>query len=789
MAKKPTYEELAKKIQELKRSESERKKAEDALKESERNLKRAQHLSKIGSWYYDWDSDTEVWSDECFKLYGINKDYYPDNIVPESLSLSLSSNPEEIANLSTSLAEKNDTYELEYTTIPINGQLKTIHSYCEVERDNNGNVLKVFGADHDITELRQAEEELQKLALVVKYSSELVNLATMDGKMIFLNEAGSKMLGIRPDEVEQYNIMQVIPDHLKELVESKLLPALMRGNTWEGDLQYRNVKTDKLTDVHAMTFTVKEPNTGNVLFLANVSLDITERKRARDALKQSEELFRLIFQVSPDSISITGPKDEYIDVNTGFTIGSGYTREETLGKTSEDLNLWVDKGELEDVRKTLAENSIINNFEARFRGKDGSISDALFSATVFEMNGEYHTLSVTKNINELKEAQKEQSRLEAQLQHVQKMESIGTLAGGIAHDFNNLLMGIQGKTSVMLYNHKKNDAFYDQLKSIEQMIQSGSEITNQLLGYARKGKFDIKPEDLNNLVENSSKMFASTKKGIKIHTKYQKNIWAVEIDKNQIDQVLLNLFVNASQAMPKGGDLYIETENVILDEVYVKPHLIKPGEFVKISVTDTGTGMDEATRQNIFDPFFTTKDTGKGTGLGLASAYGIIKNHKGIINAYSEKGIGSSFNIYLPVTDKKITDDIKPPDNIKKGSETILLIDDEQRIIDAGKGMLEIVGYKVLLAASGKKAIETYRKKSKTIDLVILDMILPEMDGSEIYDRLKGINPNVKVLLSSGFTQNGQAKEIIDKGCNGFIQKPFTLEQLSQKISEILNME
>ncbi|MBW1814334.1 MAG: PAS domain S-box protein, partial [Deltaproteobacteria bacterium] len=515
--------------------------------------------------------------------------------------------------------------------------------------------------------------------------------------------------------------------------------------------------------------------------------DITERKQAEEELRKSEQLFRLIFQVSPDSITITGPNEEYIDVNPGFTLGTGYTREEVLGVTSEDLKLWVDDGSLEMLRKTLTERGMINNLETRFRTKDGFISDSIFSATVFEINNEYHTLSLSKDISELKEAQKEKSRLETQLQQVQKMESIGTLAGGIAHDFNNLLMGIQGKTSILLYNINKDDAVYDQIKSIEQLIQNGSEITSQLLGLARRGKFEVNPENLNKLVQNSSKMFASTNKEIKIHRKYQKNIWAVEINKNQIDQVLLNLFINASQAMPKGGDIYIETENVMLDEVYVKPYLVDPGKFVKISVSDTGVGMDEETMQKIFDPFFTTKDEGKETGLGLASAYGIINNHNGIINVYSEKGVGTTFNIYLQVTDKKVVDYSKPQEKIIKGSETILFIDDEQRIIDAGKEMLEIIGYKVLLAASGKAAIETYRKNGKIIDLVILDMILPEMDGSKIYDRLKDINPNVKVLLSSGFTQNGQATEILDKGCNGFIQKPFTLEQLSQKISEILN--
>jgi CheY-like chemotaxis protein len=282
-------------------------------------------------------------------------------------------------------------------------------------------------------------------------------------------------------------------------------------------------------------------------------------------------------------------------------------------------------------------------------------------------------------------------------------------------------------------------------------------------------------------------MFIATKKEINIHEKYQDDIWTVEADKSQIEQVLLNLFINAWQAMPRGGKLYIETANLILDEDYVKPYQVHPGEYVKISVTDTGTGMDRSTMERIFDPFFTTKEVDHGSGLGLASVYGIVKSHHGIINVYSEKNIGTTFNIYLPSCEKHIVEDDIPLEKPKKGIETILFVDDEERIIEAGREMLLALGYKVLLAKNGKEAITVYSENRKKIDLVILDMILPEMDGSEIYDRLKEINPDVKVLLSSGYSINGKATEILNKGCNGFIQKPYYLGRLSQKINEILN--
>ena len=241
--------------------------------------------------------------------------------------------------------------------------------------------------------------------------------------------------------------------------------------------------------------------------------------------------------------------------------------------------------------------------------------------------------------------------------------------------------------------------------------------------------------------------------------------------------------------MPGGGHLYTQTENVTLDENYVKPFEIDPGEYVKISVTDTGVGMDDTTKERIFDPFFTTKEMGRGTGLGLASAYGIIKNHNGIINVNSEKGEGTTFNIYLPTSEKKVVDEKRLSEKILKGKETILLVDDEDTVIEVGKPMLEKMRYEVWTAKGGKEAIEIYEKNQKEIDMVILDMIMPDMGGGETYDKLKKINPQIKVLLSSGYSINGQATEILERGCDGYIKKPFSMVGLSQKIREILDKD
>ncbi|UCH06091.1 MAG: response regulator [Deltaproteobacteria bacterium] len=389
--------------------------------------------------------------------------------------------------------------------------------------------------------------------------------------------------------------------------------------------------------------------------------------------------------------------------------------------------------------------------------------------------------------SELKERLEAEIELQKKLAESDKFRALGLMASGVAHDFNNLLMGIQGNASLMLLDIDSVHPHHDRLKNIEQSVQGGAELTKQLLGFTKGSKYEVKSTDLNEVVEKTSRMFAPTRKEIKIYKKYQKDIWAVKVDQAQIEQVLLNLYVNAWQAMPGGGDLYLQTENAVLDREFVRAIDLKPGKYVKISVTDSGVGMDEKTRKRIFDPFFSTRKMGRGTGLGLASAYGIVKNHGGYINVASEKGEGTTFTVYLPVTEEKVMREKKPTERLMKGEETILLVDDEAMILDVGKQMLEKMGYKVIMADSGKTALDIYRKKRDDISLVILDIIMPEMGGGETYDKMKKVNPDTRVLLSSGYSIDGEATEILKRGCNGFIQKPFSVASLSLKLREILD--
>lgn len=347
-------------------------------------------------------------------------------------------------------------------------------------------------------------------------------------------------------------------------------------------------------------------------------------------------------------------------------------------------------------------------------------------------------------------------------------------------------MGIQGRTSLMLMDTEDSHQNHEQLEGIEDYVRRAANLTNQLLGFARGGKYHIVPVDLNVLIKQNAGMFGRTKKEISIHTKFQQGIWTVEADNSQLDQVLLNLYVNAWQAMPGGGEINILTKNCNLADSFVGPFYLKPGRYVEISVGDTGIGMDHATRKRIFEPFFTTKEKERGTGLGLASAYGIIKNHDGIITVKSEKGKGSTFTIYLPASEKVVREAQILPEEQVAGNGTILLVDDEEMILDVGKAILNKLGYRTLTANSGDKAIEIYKGNQNGIVLVILDMVMPGMNGRETYDRLKEINSEITVLLSSGYSIDGAAGDILKGSSDGFIQKPFDVKILSGKLKQIL---
>ena len=526
-----------------------------------------------------------------------------------------------------------------------------------------------------------------------------------------------------------------------------------------------------------------------------------ENRLINEKLRNSERRYRFLVQNSPDIIYTLDSEGRFTFVNDAIERLLGYSREELIGKNYQTIVATEDRERskwLLNERRTGRRACSGEELKLRFSHK----AEKYRQCEVQHLTIELKATGIYANSAEGKRAGKflgtygvardisYRKHLESQLMHATKMESIGTLAGGIAHDFNNILMGIQGCASLMLYDiQDKKDKNYVRLSNIEQYVQSGAELTRQLLGFARAGKYQVKPTDLNLLIEKSTSMFGRAKKEVDIRKLLQEDLWPSNVDQGQIQQVLLNLYVNAWQAMPGGGVLTIETRNVSISPSQARELDLKRGSYVKITVSDTGIGMNEEILQRAFDPFFTTKEKGRGTGLGLASAYGIIKNHDGTIRVYSRVGEGSTFELYLPATEKQPAPQESPAQRAKTGSGCILVVDDEEHIVEPTRAMLESLGYEVLTARSGLQAVETVRRHNEKISLMMLDMIMPGMSGNETFVKVKQVNPSLKVLLCSGYSIDGQAREILNCGCDGFIQKPYTLEQLGEKVSSILSGE
>lgn len=530
---------------------------------------------------------------------------------------------------------------------------------------------------------------------------------------------------------------------------------------------------------------------GRLISYDGLIQDITEKRMVEDALRASEERYRNIFENAVEGIFQSTPEGRFLHVNPAMARFYGYGSPRELIDSITDIQdqIYVNPADRQRFKDHLEQYGAIERFESERYSKDGTtVWTSVNAHVVRDASGKtlyYEGTSI--DISERKKAEEENKKLQKQLFQAQKMEAIGTLAGGIAHDFNNMLMGVQGYASLMLLDTKQDHPHYEKLRGIEQQVQSGADLTRQLLGFAQGGKYEVKPTDLNELVRRTADMFGRTKREITIHRKLNGDLYPVDVDRGQIEQALLNLYVNAWHAMPAGGKLYIESRNLTVVEGHSRHYSFAPGRYVKLSVTDDGVGMDEETQQRIFEPFFTTKEMGHGTGLGLASVYGIVKSHGGVIDVYSEEGKGTTFTIYLPASEKEVIKEKEVSGDLLKGTETILLVDDQETVLGVGEEMLKSLGYTVISARNGREAMTIYEKDKDMIDLVILDMIMPEMTGGEAFEGLKTINDRVAVILSSGYSINGMAAKILGRGCKGFIQKPFNINELSRKLREILD--
>jgi PAS domain S-box-containing protein len=578
------------------------------------------------------------------------------------------------------------------------------------------------------------------------------------------------------------------PDSYLEAVHpedrQRILAATRRQRRGEQtDEEYRVVRPDGSARwIHDRAFPIKEVS-GRVSRIVGVAEDVTGRKHAEEEVRQSEQRYRLLFDSNPQPMWVFDLETlRFLEVNEAAVHHYGYSREEFLSMTIKDIRPPEDIPAL--VQTLAAPVAGLNRAgEWKHRKKDGSIIAVEVTSHQLTFAGRRAELVLVNDITERKQ-------LEEQLRQVQKMEAVGRLAGGIAHDFNNLLSVIIGYGDLTLRKLPEESPLRRSVEEIKKAGERAAALTRQLLAFSRKQVLQPKVINLNDVVVEMEKLLRRLiGEDIELRAALEPGLGSVKVDPGQIEQVLMNLCVNARDAMPRGGKLTIGTENVYLDEEYTAHHVsVAPGRYVMLAVSDTGTGMDEQTRARIFEPFFTTKEAGKGTGLGLSMVYGIVRQSGGYIWVYSEVGRGTSFKIYLPRTDEGAQEYREPPGPAEglAGTETILLTEDDELVRAMTHAILSDHGYRVLAAANGEAALSVCERTEGPIHLLITDVVMPGMSGRELAERLARLRPEMRVLFMSGYTDDAIVHHgVLNEGIN-FIQKPFSPDALARKVREVL---
>jgi PAS domain S-box-containing protein len=628
-------------------------------------------------------------------------------------------------------------------------------------------------------DLKRSESELavaQRIARVGSFQLNLTTLDDLDNGTMHVSDEAFRIFGFEPGQIAPLRanfIRRVHPDDRYSVRQATQNAILSKGSY---NHEYRIVLPDATERVvHAQWKIVCDQTTGKPSQMIGTVQDITERKKA-------EERFYKAFNANPEPISIaTISEGRYIDVNESFLRVTGYSRQEVIGRTSSELMFWERPENRDTFIEMIKRQGSVRDMEITFRTKTGEIRTAADSAETIEVDGQQCVIAIFRDITD-------QKTLEKQLRQTQKMEAVGQLTGGIAHDFNNLLGVIIGYSEILEQRLPEGDPLHKECLQIKKAGQSAASLTRQLLAFSRQQVLEPRVLDLNATVLNVEKMLRRLiGEHIDLRTKLDPALGSVKADQTQIDQVIINLAVNARDAMPQGGRLLIETANVELDEEYARRHPTqRPGSYVLLTIADTGIGMDAETQAHIFEPFFTTKEVGKGTGLGLATVYGIVKQSGGHIWVYSELGQGTIFKIYLPHTDQKVRDEKKKGSMAKSrpNLETILLVEDAEPIRELTRSLLTDSGYKVLEADLPAKAIEIAKAYKGHIHLLLTDMVMPQMNGRALAEKLARIRPDMKVIYTSGYTGFSHS-DLLDPDLV-FLAKPYTKESLLNKLRQVL---
>ena len=655
-------------------------------------------------------------------------------------------------------------------------------------KDATGATLGFVGITRDITARKKAELELRKSE--EKYSkifnNEIDAIVIFDGetqKLIDANAAFLQLYGYTREEALHLKAENISAEPDKTIATIK--KTAREGNMRiKRRLHLKKDGTEIVVDIGAVPIMLQDRQ---VIF--SRIQDITEHVKSEKKLRELEKRFRIAFHTSPDAININKMDGTYVEINEGFTQLTGYTRKDVIGRSSIDINVWNNL----DDRKTLVDGLLkfkrVENLEADFCMKDGSIKTGLMTANIIHLQGEPHILSITKDITARKKAEEGKAKLETRLRQVYKMEAIGTMAGGIAHDFNNILTIILGNADLARYVIKEEGPARQYVDKILEASGRAKEMVRQILAFSRQAKQNLVPIKPHLVFIETLELLRSTiPSSIEIQQEINTQCRAIHADPTQLNQVLINLCANAVHAMDEKGTLTVSLQEVQLGQKGTRHKVnLKPGFYVLLKVADTGKGISPEVKERIFDPFFTTKKVGEGTGMGLSVVHGIVDNHGGMISVESTPGKGTAFNIYFPVVEKAFaaTKDITTPQY--KGDEHILFVDDEEGLVELAAEMLQLYGYTVTCKTSSKKALEAFRTAPDNFNLVITDQTMPDISGVELSKELLKIKPDIPIILCTGYSAKISEEMAERIGIADYFLKPFDTDKLLRSVRKVLD--